>query len=88
MHFQAILALHYEFFKLGGGGQNDMFAPQYFHWGATAPPPPGSTPLSLPSFITEITESVYYRLLNVIIKKKNNGNDFDRFFFSVLHCFD
>ena len=23
---------------MGGGGQNDMFAPpQYFHWGATAP---------------------------------------------------
>ena len=35
--FNPILALHYEYFKLskllGGGGQNDMCAPQYFHWG-------------------------------------------------------
>ena len=35
---------YYEFFKLakllGGGGQNDMFAPQYFHWGGDCPPPP------------------------------------------------
>ena len=32
----------------GGGGQNDMFAPQYFQGGgAIAPLPPGSTPLSM-----------------------------------------
>ena len=23
-----------------GGGQNDMFAPQYFHWRGDCPPPP------------------------------------------------
>ena len=38
MLFQPILALDImNFFKfaklLAGGGQNDMFAPQYFHWG-------------------------------------------------------
>ena len=40
MLFQPILALDimnfFKFAKLlagGGGGQNDMFAPQYFHWG-------------------------------------------------------
>ena len=39
MLFQPILALDFmNFFKFakllaGGGGQNDMFAPQYFHWG-------------------------------------------------------
>ena len=52
--FKPILALHIINFSScryywRGGGQNDMFAPQYFHWGAAAPPPPppGSTPLGL-----------------------------------------
>ena len=52
MHDSAFLTdyciTYYPFLKLtkllGGGGQNDMFAPQYFHWGATAPQPPPPTP--------------------------------------------
>ena len=44
MLFKPILALHIMNFSScrnywGGGGQNAMFTPQYFHWGATAPPP-------------------------------------------------
>ena len=43
--FKPIFALHIINFSScrnywGGGGQNDMFAPQYFHWRAAAPPPP------------------------------------------------
>ena len=53
--FKPIFALHIIKFSscrnYWGGGQNNMFAPQYFHWGAAAPatppPPQGSTPLGL-----------------------------------------
>ena len=42
--FKPILALHYHFFKLskllGGGGQNDTFALNFFIWGRLPPPPP------------------------------------------------
>ena len=44
MHFKPILASYIMNFQvveiIGGGEQNNMFAPQYFHWGATAPLPP------------------------------------------------
>ena len=51
--FSTYSCITYEFFNLskllGGGGQNDVFAPQYFHWGGGGgrlpPCPPGSTPL-------------------------------------------
>ena len=54
--FKPILALHINFSSCrnywGGGGQNDIFAPKYFHSGGGCPPAPQDRRLCFQNDVT------------------------------------